>query len=132
MLHFHLAEHGTTVRTEIIAGITTFLSMVYILAVYPSVMGEIGIPAFATATALIMVAFLMIAQIAHINFNDLTEAIPCLVAIIVMPFSYNIADGIGFGFIAWTGVNLLCGHRERLNPILIGASILFLAKYPFL
>ena len=39
MFHFHLAENGTTVKTEIIAGITTFLSMVYILAVYPSVMG---------------------------------------------------------------------------------------------
>lgn len=74
----------------------------------------------------------MITQITRINFDELTEAFPCLVAIIVMPFSYNIADGIGFGFISWTGVNLLCGHRERLNPVLIGASILFLAKYPFL
>ena len=44
MFKFNLAENGTTVRTEIIAGITTFLSMVYILAVYPSVMSEIGIP----------------------------------------------------------------------------------------
>ena len=91
-----------------------------------------AIPAFATAPALIMVGFLMIAQIRHLNFDDLTELFPCLVAIIVMPFSYNIADGIGFGFIAWTGVNLLCGHRERVNPILIGASLLFFAKYPFL
>lgn len=49
-----------------------------------------------------------------------------------MPFSYNIADGIGFGFIAWTGVNLLCGRFDRLNPVLIVASLLFLAKHPFL
>ena len=91
-----------------------------------------AIPSFATAPALILVGFLMIGQISQINFNDLTEAFPCLMAIIVMPFSYNIADGIGFGFIAWTGVNLLCGHFERVNPVLIGASILFLAKYPFL
>lgn len=91
-----------------------------------------AIPAFATAPAMIMVGFLMIAQITNINFNDLTEAFPCLVAIIIMPFSYNIADGIGFGFIAWTGVNLLCGRFDRLNPVLIVASLLFLAKYPFL
>ena len=91
-----------------------------------------AIPAFATAPALIMVGFLMIAQIGRLNFNDLMELIPCLLAIIIMPFSYNIADGIGFGFISWTCINLICGHRERVNPILIGASLLFLAKYPFL
>ena len=91
-----------------------------------------AIPAFATAPALTMVGFLIIAQIGRLNFDDLSELIPCLLAIIVMPFSYNIADGIGFGFISWTCINMLCGHCERVNPILIGASLLFLAKYPFL
>ena len=88
-----------------------------------------AIPEFATAPALIMVGFLMISQITKINFNDLTEAFPCLLAIIVMPLSYNIADGICFGFIAWTGVNLACGRRDRVNAILIVFSILFLLKY---
>ena len=63
MFHFRLAENGTTVKTEIIAGITTFLSMVYILAVYPSVMSEIGIPAggavIAAAVASCIGTFLM-------------------------------------------------------------------------
>jgi AGZA family xanthine/uracil permease-like MFS transporter len=88
-----------------------------------------AIPGFATAPALIMVGFLMIGQITKIDFNDLTETFPCLLAIIIMPFSYNIADGICFGFIACTGVNLACGRRDRVNAILIVFSILFLLKY---
>lgn len=38
---FHLKEHGTTVKTEILAGLTTFLSMAYILAVNPSILGTV-------------------------------------------------------------------------------------------
>ena len=53
-------------------------------------------------------------------------------AIVIMPFSYNIADGIFFGFIFWTVVNLLCGHRERVNVFLIVLSVLFVLKYIFL
>ena len=71
----------------------------------------------------------MVGQITQINFNDLTEAFPCLLAIIIMPFAYNIADGICFGFIAWTGVNLVCGRRDRVNAILIVFSLLFILKY---
>ena len=91
-----------------------------------------AIPGFATAPALIFVGFLMVGQITQINFNDLTEAFPCLLAIIVMPFAYNIADGICFGFIAWTGINLLCGRRDRVNAILAAFSLLFILKYIFL
>ena len=71
----------------------------------------------------------MVAHITEIDFNDLTEAFPCLLAIIIMPFSYNIADGICFGFIAWTGINLICGRRDRVNATLIVFSLFFILKY---
>ena len=88
-----------------------------------------AIPSFATAPALIFVGFLMVGNITQIDFRDLTEAFPCLLAIIIMPFSYNIADGICFGFIAWTGINLVCGRHDRVNAILIVFSLLFILKY---
>ena len=91
-----------------------------------------AIPAFAIAPALFMVGFYMVSQITRINFDDLAEAFPCLAAIVIMPFSYNITDGIFFGFIFWTVVNLLCGRRDRVNAFLITLSILFLLKYIFL
>ena len=91
-----------------------------------------AIPSFAIAPALFIVGLCMMSQITRINFGDLAEALPCLVAIVFMPFAYNIADGIFFGFIFWTVVNLLCGHRERVNAFLIILSVLFVLKYIFL
>lgn len=91
-----------------------------------------AIPGFAIAPALLIVGYSMVSQITQINFNDLPEALPCLMAIVIMPFSYNIADGIFFGFIFWTVINLLCGRKERVNVFLIVLSVLFILKYMFL
>lgn len=91
-----------------------------------------AIPTFAIAPALFMAGFCMVSQITRIHFDDLPEALPCLTAIIIMPFSCNIADGIFFGVIAWTVVNLLCGRKERVNAFFIILSILFILKYIFL
>ena len=91
-----------------------------------------SIPAFAIAPALIMVGYCMVSQINQINFNDLPESLPCMVAIVMMPFPYNIADGIFFGFISWTVINLLCGRKDRVNAFLIILSVLFILKYIFL
>ena len=88
-----------------------------------------AIPSFAIAPALLMVGYFMVAQITKIDFSDLAEALPCLLAIVMMPFAYNIADGIFFGFIFWTVVNLLCGRKDRVNAFLIVLSILFVLKY---
>ena len=64
-----------------------------------------------------------------ISSSERLRALPCLTAIVMMPFSYNIADGIFFGFISWTVINLLCGRRDRVNVFLIVLSILFVLKY---
>jgi len=89
----------------------------------------VAIPPFAIAPALFMVGFSMVSQITRIDFSDLPAALPCLTAIVIMPFAYNIADGIFFGFISWTVLNLCCGRRERVNLFLIVLSVLFLLKY---
>jgi len=90
------------------------------------------IPAFAIAPALFIVGYCMVSQITQINFDDLPEALPCLMAIVIRPFSYNIADGIFFGFVFWTVINLLCGRKDRVNAFLITLSVLFVLKYIFL
>ena len=134
--------HPVSIRTEILAGVTTFLSMACVLALYPNIMSKIGlppggamiaaIPAFAITSAMFIVGFCMISQFSQINFQDFPEALPCLVTIIMMPFSYSIADGIFFGFISWTVINLLCGRKDRVNLFLIILSTLFILKYIFL
>ncbi len=45
---FRLAEHGTTARTEVIGGVTTFLAMAYIIVVNPAILGFAGLPAGAS------------------------------------------------------------------------------------
>lgn len=68
---FHLAENGTTVKTEILAGITTFMTMAYILAVNPIVMGSIGMDKGAVLTATCIASFigtLLMAGLANYPF----------------------------------------------------------------
>lgn len=68
---FHLKEHHTDIKTEVIAGVTTFMTMAYILAVNPSILGEAGMDngAVFTATALAaLVATLMMAAFSNYPF----------------------------------------------------------------
>mgnify|MGYP002226079823 CR=1 FL=1 len=74
-----------------------------------------AIPAFATAPALITVGFLMFTAVAGIDFTDMTEAIPCYLAIIAMPFAYSIAEGISFGVISYVIINALAGKTEKIS-----------------
>ncbi|RZI82482.1 MAG: NCS2 family permease, partial [Pseudomonas sp.] len=87
-----------------------------------------SVPAFATAPALLFVAVLMASGLAEINWDDVTEAAPVVVTALAMPLTYSIANGIAFGFIAWTAIKLLSGRRQDLNPALIILSILFVIK----
>ena len=91
-----------------------------------------AIPAFATAPALITVGFLMFTAVAGIDFNDMTEAIPCYLAVIAMPFAYSIAEGIAFGVISYTIINLIAGKREKVSPLMMGLTVVFILKYIFL
>lgn len=125
-------ESATGVSAGGRTGLTAYVTAaLFLLAIFFAPVFT-AIPSFATAPALIMVGFLMVSQITKIDFNDLTEAFPCLTAMIIMPFSYNIADGICFGFISWTAINLVCRRRDRVNWILIVFSLFFIAKYIFL
>ncbi|MBD1588927.1 solute carrier family 23 protein, partial [Pseudomonas typographi] len=87
-----------------------------------------SVPAYATAPALLFVAVLMASGLAEINWSDITEAAPALVTALAMPFTYSIANGIAFGFIAWTAMKLASGRARDLNPALVVLSLLFVVK----
>lgn len=55
---FHLAEHGTTVRTEILAGITTFVTMAYVLGTVPNIMANAGLDRGVMLTSMILLILL--------------------------------------------------------------------------
>ncbi len=86
------------------------------------------VPAYATAPALIFVAVLMTHSLVQINWDDITEAAPVVIAAVSMPLSYSITTGIAFGFISYTAIKLLSGRYKNLNSALYVLSILFIIK----
>lgn len=82
-----------------------------------------------TAAALIVVGFLMMSVISKIDFKDFEIGIPAFLTIILMPFTYNISYGIGFGFISYTLIKLFRGKGKQLHPLMIVASALFVVAF---
>lgn len=115
-------EGGKTGLTAIVAailfGLSLFLSPIFL-----------AIPSFATTPALVLVGFLMMTSITKINFSDYTDAIPAFVAIIAMPFTYSISEGIAMGIISHVVIKLLGGKRKEISPLMYVLAVLFVLKY---
>ena len=93
-----------------------------------------AIPSFATAPALMVVGFLMFEGIKELTFSkeELTETIPAYLCIIAMPLFYSISEGISFGVISFVVINLICGKRDKITPLMYVLAGLFICKYIFL
>jgi len=113
----------TSLTTAILFALSVFLSPIFL-----------AIPAFATAPALIIVGFYMIGSIAHIDFDDMSEAIPAFICIIAMPFMYSISEGISFGVISYVVINLLTGKakEKKISVVMYVLAVLFVLKYVLL
>jgi AGZA family xanthine/uracil permease-like MFS transporter len=90
------------------------------------------VPPYATAPALLFVAVLMSAGLGKIDWSDLTEAVPVLVTVLMMPFTFSIVNGVAFGFISFVVMKLLTGKSSELNVGMYAVSGLFIAKFAFL
>lgn len=119
-----VSEGGRTGLTAMTVAVLFILSLSLFLSPF-----FMAIPAFATAPALITVGFLMFTAVAGIDFTDMTEAIPCYLAIIAMPFAYSIAEGISFGVISYVIINTLAGKTEKISPLMYILTVLFILKY---
>ena len=89
----------------------------------------LAIPSFATAPALIVVGFYMFSNVVHIDFSDMTEAIPCYICIVAMPLFYSISEGISMGIISYVIINAFTGRTKKVTPLMYILSILFILKY---
>jgi AGZA family xanthine/uracil permease-like MFS transporter len=77
------------------------------------------IPAIATAPALILVGVFMMRPVARIEWTQLDEAIPAFLAMVLIPFTYSITQGIIWGFLSWTVIKLATGKRQDVSPALL-------------
>ena len=119
-----VAEGGRTGLTSIVAGILFALSLL-LSPIF------LAIPSFATAPALIVVGYLMLTSVTKIDFNDMTEAIPCFIAIIAMPFMYSISEGIAMGVISYVVLNVATGKakEKKISILMYVLAVLFILKY---
>ena len=113
----------TSVTTAILFGLSLFLSPIFL-----------ALPSFATAPALVIVGLYMLTNVTNIDFNDMSEAIPCYVCIIAMPFFYSISEGISMGVITYVALNLITGKakEKKVSILMYVLAVLFVLKYVFL
>ncbi len=90
------------------------------------------VPAYATAPALLFVACLMVRGLAEIDWDDITDVAPAVIAAITMPLTFSIATGIGFGFIAYAVIKTLAGRADEAGIAVWVLAILFVIKFAIL
>lgn len=73
------------------------------------------VPAIATAPALIIVGVFMMKPIAKINWSELDDAVPAFLALVLIPFSYSITQGIIWGFLSWTIIKVAVGKSKDVS-----------------
>lgn len=120
-----VAEGGRTGLSSVVTGLL-FLLAIFLSPIF------ITIPSFATAPALLFVGFLMISAVTAIDFSDYTEAVPAYLALIAMPLTYSISEGIAAGVISYVVINLVSGKAKKITPLMYVLAVLFICKFIFL
>ena len=116
---------GEGARTGLSSVVT---GLAFLLATFLSPLVAM-VPYEAATPALLLVGFLMMTQIKDIDWNDITIALPAFLTIILMPFTYSIAVGIGAGFITYTILKLATGQGKQVHPLMWGVAIAFLIYF---
>lgn len=119
-----ISEGGRTGLTSVVTAACFFLCL--FIAPIAGI-----VPGFATAPALIIVGILMMSSIMEVNFNDFEEAVPAFFTLVMMPFTYSIANGIAIGFIFYTLIKMVTGKAGKVHPIMYIFTILFILKFAF-
>jgi AGZA family xanthine/uracil permease-like MFS transporter len=87
------------------------------------------VPYEAATPALVLVGFLMMAQVRAIDWGDVEIAIPAFLTIVMMPFTYSIAVGIGAGFLTYVLIKLVRGKATDVHPLLWAVAVMFVIYF---
>ena len=112
---------GEGARTGIASLVTGVL---FLIAMFFSPLVTV-IPHEAATPALVVVGFLMMTQVRHIDFLDYQIGIPAFLTIILMPFTYSITVGIGAGFVSYVIIKIFTGRMREVNWLMWVVSIAF-------
>lgn len=117
-----ISAGGRTGLTSFVVGILFIMSLFF--------GGIVGIvPAQATAPAMVVIGVLMMESIKEVNFNDFSEAVPAFFTIVMMPFSYSIANGIATGIIFYPVMKVATGKYKEVHPVMYILAALFVLRF---
>jgi len=114
------------------SGITAIVTGLLFLATIGAAPFVGMVPSAATAPALILVGSLMMASIGEIRWKEPLVAVPAFLTLVLIPFTYSIANGLGFGIIAWAILHIAAGKFRREEWLLYVLAVLFLARFIYL
>ncbi|TCO58147.1 NCS2 family permease [Actinocrispum wychmicini] len=117
-----IAEGARTGLANVVTGLL-FIAAMFLTPLYQVV------PVEAAAPALVVVGVLMMRQIKEIDFDDFSIALPAFLTIVVMPFTYSIANGIGAGFIAFVVLRTVSGRARTIHPLMWVVAVAFTAYF---
>ncbi|MBM5575363.1 NCS2 family permease [Deefgea sp. CFH1-16] len=117
-----VAVGGRTGLTAIVVGV------LFLLAVFFSPLAAM-VPGYAAAGAMIFVGVLMCSELAKVNWEDLTEAVPSFIAAVMMPFTFSITEGVAMGFIAYCVMKTGTGRWREIHPCSWIVAGLFALKF---
>ena len=117
-----VAEGGKTGLTSVVTGI------LFLVAIVLSPLAGI-VPAQATAPVLVLIGFLMAGLLKHIDFTDLEEGLPALLAIILMPLTFSITVGIAAGFVSHTLIKVVKGKSSEIHLLMWIVSLASLVYF---
>ncbi|WP_027482172.1 NCS2 family permease [Deinococcus pimensis] len=120
-----IEEGGRTGLTAVVVGV------LFLLALLLTPLAG-AVPAAATAPALVLVGAMMLSSLARIDWSDASTTIPVFLTLIVMPLTYNIANGVSFGVISYCAIKALGGEARKVHPLLYVVAALLLARYVWL
>ncbi|MBS6500060.1 MAG: NCS2 family permease [Clostridium sp.] len=117
-----IAAGGKTGLTSLISGLLLLISLLFIPFINL-------IPNEVIAPILIIIGSLMIKGIVNIDFNDISEAIPSFLIIVLIPLTFSIVDGIAFGFISYTIMKLITKKKDQLSIVMYIISFVFIVYF---
>ena len=117
-----VAAGGRTGLTSVVTG-ACFLAAMFLAPL------ALLVPGHATAPALIVVGFLMMASVREILWSDPAVGLPALLTVLVIPLTSSISRGIGFGFISYTVLKVATGRGREVPLVLYILSVVFAASF---
>lgn len=117
-----IAEGARTGLANVLTG-ALFLLAMFFTPLYAVV------PIEAAAPALVVVGALLMRQVTEIDFSEFRIALPAFLTIVVMPFTYSIANGIGAGFISYVVLAAATGEARSVHPLMWVVAVAFLGYF---